>query len=120
MKTGIKKLDILISRYGITASQVCNEFQFSAPIRRHDPSMRSLNLPYCFHRLIESNNHEQLILYRFKNHTKNMFLAAFLVDEAGNIVERVYYQRKASYVEACKAIECELVRQLKQGQSRAA
>lgn len=111
METGIKQLDRYVSRLGITQDPVNNQLQKGFRIYANDPRLRSLMLPYCMHRLcLELRGSESLILHTFylPYRPSRTRLASFLLDEQGNIIEQVYFQRQFRYINASKAIAREM------------
>lgn len=116
MKTGIKQLDNVISKTGLqTMVGTEDAFQRVTLLQSQDPRATTMKLPWCFYRLImalpegqQVRLHECFIPYR------KCRLASFLVDEAGEIIEQVFYQRDSRYVSACKKLHqrlCALWRQ---------
>lgn len=66
MQTGIKQLDNLISKHGISAKPTHNDFQSSLRIFCNDPRLDKLHLPYCMWRVAqELRANETIMLHRF-------------------------------------------------------
>lgn len=107
MHTGIKQLDQVIAKRGISDGPIDNEFQSSLRLYRKDNRLKTLNLPLCMSRVICSLRYdESVILHRFYLAYRNNAprLAFFLTDNDGQIIERVYFLRHARYIGASASI----------------
>lgn len=107
MQTGIKQLDNLISKHGISAKPTHNAFQSSLRIFCDDPRLDNLHLPYCMWRVAqELSENETVMLHRFylAYNDKSPRLAFFMVRDDGSIIEKVFFLRQQRYQAASKAI----------------
>jgi hypothetical protein len=103
MQTGIKQLDKVIAKRGITTEPTHNEFQSSMRLFGKDNRLKTLNLPPCMANIVcNLKDGESVTLHRFYLAYKENSprLAFFLTDEDGRIVERVYFLRKTLYQHA--------------------
>lgn len=107
--TGIKALDKLLKDFGFLAEEGKDEFQRVTRYQGKDEKLATAKMPFCFYRLLESMPEGRSFrLHSFYLPYKKQRLAAFLVDEQGHIVEKVFYQRDRLYVEACHKVAAKL------------
>jgi hypothetical protein len=107
MYTGIKQLDNLIAKYGITSDPTHNAFQSSMRLFCNDPRLTALRLPYCMHKVVEGLQHGgSITLHRFylAYSDKSPRLAFFMVGDNGTIIEKVVFLKHHRYQQASKAL----------------
>ena len=106
MLTGMKTIDKLISRYGIRLDQGRDVSQSLQILQGGAAESRGINIPYCMWRIVESApQHTNFKLHTWYLPHRKARLASFLVDEQGDVIEQVYFQRDANYVKACKKLQ---------------
>lgn len=106
MITGIKALDNLITKFGIETGVTQNDFQRGIELKSQDRRAVLMKLPYCFYtKIMALEESETVLLHQFALPYRNARLASFLVNQQGQIIEQVYYQRDSKYVIACKKVE---------------
>lgn len=106
MNTGLKTIDNLIERFGISVGEGHDAFQQVIDLYGGDSRAVSLKLPFCFYQIIANLPvNRRLSLHQFYLPHRKARLASFLIDESGHIIEQVYYQRDSKYVKACKKLQ---------------
>ena len=111
LTSGIKSIDQLVQRYNISFSSnesqlADNPFQKSLILYGQDQSLGYINLPPCMYMIIaQANPEERFVVHRFYLPYKNgVRFATYLLNECGDIIESVSYQRNAKYLHAFKII----------------
>ena len=105
METGIKALDKLLTAQGIKLSPGSNGFQSVTELRPADPKVVDLKLPYCmYQKVMMLPPGSRLKYHHFYLQHRQCRLASYMVDDNGNIVEQVFYQRDTRSVAACKKL----------------
>lgn len=109
--TGIKSIDHLIQRYSISFSvgegQLAdNSFQKSLVLYGQDQRLDYVNLPPCMYMIISAAApNEMFVIHRFYLPYKNgVRFATYLLNEDGEVIESVSYQRNVKYLQAFKII----------------
>jgi hypothetical protein len=114
--TGIKSIDQLVYRYSINFS--CNEsqladnaFQKSLILYGQDQRLDYVNLPPCMYMIIsQADVDEKFTVHRFYLPYKNgVRFATYLLNEDGEVIESVSYQRNVKYLNAFKIIRKKIV-----------
>ncbi|MDC8831211.1 hypothetical protein [Alteromonas gilva] len=106
MQTGLKTIDSLIERFGICAGETHDAFQNVLCLHGGDKRAVALKLPFCFyHKLAHLPKSRMITLHQFYLPHRKARLASFLIDERGQVIEQVYYQRDSKYVKACKKLQ---------------
>jgi hypothetical protein len=113
--TGLKSIDQLIARYNIQLptlfeNAIDNAFQKTTMLCGQDERIDFMNLPYCIYRIVsDASEDERFTLHRFYlPHKKGVRFATYLIDENGDMVESVCYQRNIKYTSAFKVIRAEI------------
>lgn len=113
--TGLKSIDQLIARYSICLPYeqgivVDNPFQKTTTLYGQDHRLAFMNLPYCMYKILsEASEGESFTLHRFYlPHKKGVRFATYLLDEHGEMIESVCYQRNAKYSSAFKVLRGEI------------
>jgi len=111
VSSGIKSIDQLIERYGVCLkseeSQLAdNAFQKSIVLYGQDQRLDYVNLPPCIYMIIaEANAETKFIIHRLYLPYKNgVRFATYLLNDDGDVVESVCYQRNSKYLQAFKVI----------------
>ena len=105
MNTGIKALDTVIQRWGISAEEVSNAFQTSTHLTGRDPRALRMGLPHCIIQEIGRHKHaENLSLHQFYLPHRKAKLACFVTDMQGKVLERVYYGHERKYWRASEKV----------------
>ncbi|MFQ3251346.1 MAG: hypothetical protein ACI9O6_003193 [Glaciecola sp.] len=111
LETGIKSIDHLVQRYSINfnideGQLADNAFQKSLVLYGQDQRLDYFNLPPCMYMIIAAASaEEKFIVHRFYLPYKNgVRFATYLLNEEGEIVESVSYQRNVKYLQAFKII----------------
>jgi hypothetical protein len=109
--TGVKSLDQLILRHRVCLSDdecqlANNAFQKSLVLYGQDQRLDFVNLPPCMYMLIaEAAVETKFVIHRFYLPYKNgVRFATYLLNEQGDIIESVSYQRNTKYLQAFKVI----------------
>ena len=106
MQTGLKTIDGLIERFGISAAETHDAFQHVLCLQGGDKRAIALKLPFCFYQKLSSLPKSRMItLHQFYLPHRKARLASFLINEHGQVIEQVYYQRDAKHVKACKKLQ---------------
>ena len=106
MNTGLKTIDNLIERFGISVGEGHDAFQQVLDLYGGDSRATTMKLPFCFYQIIANLPvNRRLSLHQFYLPHRKARLASFLIDENGQIIEQVYYQRDRKYVKACKKLQ---------------
>ena len=107
-KTGIALLNKYVEQSGIAlGEELENEVQTNFIFIKNDPRLKYLRMPHCFLQKIAGLDDEgHLTVIRFYLADKRKFLCAFMIDQDGQIIERVYYQREQRFVKASRVKEC--------------
>tara|TARA_R110002124_G_scaffold202007_1_gene368539 strand:- start:161 stop:658 length:498 start_codon:yes stop_codon:yes gene_type:complete len=111
VSSGIKSLDQLIQRYGIYLNSAENQladnaFQKSLVLYGQDQRLDYVNLPPCMYMIIaEADADTKFTIHRLYLPYKNgVRFATYLLNENGDVVESVCYQRNSKYLQAFKVI----------------
>ena len=106
MQTGIQTLDRLIEKIGLRVEPCENKFQrIDLCYGGVQPQLTDTKLPFCIAKAIfQGPMYSTLRLHQLWLSDKKKPLACFLVDEKGDVVERVYYQNSRKYYDACDKI----------------
>ncbi|MFT6701526.1 MAG: hypothetical protein ACJAUM_001390 [Pseudomonadales bacterium] len=109
--TGVKSIDQLVLRHSICLSDdecqlASNAFQKSLVLYGQDQRLDFVNLPPCMYMLIADAAIEtKFVIHRFYLPYKNgVRFATYLLNEQGDIIESVSYQRNSKYLQAFKVI----------------
>ena len=107
--TGIKALDKLLQDFGFRDAEGKDAFQWVIHFQGKDERLATSKMPFCFYRFLNAMPETQLYrLHSFYLPYKKQRLAAFLIDNEGHIVEKVFYQRDRAYVDACHRLAAKL------------
>jgi hypothetical protein len=113
--TGLKSIDQLVTRYGINLSDAetllaDNAFQKSLVLYGQDQRLDYMKLPPCMYMIISAASiEERFTIHRFYLPYKNgIRFATYLLNEEGDVIESVCYQRNAKYLAAFKVIRTEI------------
>lgn len=115
MKTGIKLLDNVIKKHGISQELIENEFQSSLRLFSNDSRLKSLRLPPCIAQIIMTMKlSETVVLHRFylSYQAKAPRITFLLVSEDGKVLKHVCFSKHAKYKAASTAIASMFERQL--------
>lgn len=111
MSSGIKSIDQLIQRYGICLNSTENHladnpFQKSLVLFGQDQRLDYVNLPPCMYMIIAAADAEtKFIIHRlYLPYKSGVRFATYLLNENGDLVESVCYQRNSKYLQAFKVI----------------
>lgn len=107
MNTGIKQLDRLIAKHGVSTGLTHNDFQSSVRLYHNDHRLNTLRLPYCQYRIVEElREGEHLTLHRFylAYNENTPRLAFFLIDANNEVVDKVFFLKHNRYKVAAHAI----------------
>ena len=106
MQTGIQTLDKLIEKIGLRTHPCDNDLQqVDLCYGGVQPQLVDTKLPFCIARAIfRAPMYSTLRLHQLWLAGRSKPLACFLVDENGDIVERVYYQNGRKYYDACDKV----------------
>ena len=111
LDTGIKSIDQLIQRHSISFSNneaqlTDNAFQKTLVLYGQDQRLDYVNLPPCMYMIIAAADlDEKFTVHRFYLPYKNgVRFATYLLNEEGEIIESVSYQRNVKYLQAFKII----------------
>ncbi|MBF7073249.1 hypothetical protein ISG33_07560 [Glaciecola sp. MH2013] len=109
--TGIKGIDLLVAKHSIVLSDdktklSDNAFQKSLVLYGQDQRLDFMNLPPCMFLVLSAADHnDRFTLHRFYLPYKNgVRFATYLLNESGDVIESVCYQRGAKYLKAFKVI----------------
>ena len=122
MQLGIQALDKLVSKLGLQTQPCNNEFQrVDICFGGAQPQVGDCKLPFCIAKAIfQAPMYSSLWLHQVWLAGKEKPLACFLIDENGDVVERVYYQNTRKYYDACDKLITQIQRLGMQQQSKAA
>lgn len=111
ISTGIKSIDLLVQRYYVCLNSdenqlADNAFQKSLILYGQDQRLDYVNLPPCMYMIIaEADAETKFIVQRLYLPYKNgVRFATYLLNDDGNVVESVCYQRNSKYLRAFKVI----------------
>ncbi|AEP29347.1 hypothetical protein [Brumicola nitratireducens] len=111
VSSGIKSIDQLIQRYGVCLNSrenqlADNAFQKSLVLYGQDQRLDYVNLPPCMYITIaEADADTKFVIHRLYLPYKNgVRFATYLLNEDGDIIESVCYQRNSKYLQAFKVI----------------
>ncbi|MCC2616608.1 hypothetical protein LJ739_10175 [Aestuariibacter halophilus] len=106
MRTGIKALDNCIAKWGISLqADTDNPLQQITPLTGRDPRALRMGLPHCILQAIGRQSQDRTVyLHRFTAVYKQSRLLCAVVDEHGQVLEKVYYPRDRKSVQACDII----------------
>ncbi len=111
VSSGIKSIDQLIQRYGICLNSAENRpadnaFQKSLVLYGQDQRLDYANLPPCIYMIIaEADAETKYIIHRlYLPYKSGVRFATYLLNENGDVVESVCYQRNSKYLQAFKVI----------------
>lgn len=109
--SGIKSIDHLVQRYSIclnsTENQLAdNVFQKSLVLYGQDQRLDYVSLPPCMYMIIaEADAQTKFIIHRLYLPYKNgVRFATYLLNDDGDVIESVCYQRNVKYLQAFKVI----------------
>ena len=104
MQTGIKAVDQLISKHGIMAEFGSDTFQRRSRLTGGDE--RANGLPFCmYQKVAHAPLSHQFTVHHFYMPGNKGKLASFLFNEKGQLIEQVYYQKVARWVEVCRKLQ---------------
>ena len=104
MQTGIKAVDQLISKHGIMAEFGSDTFQRRSRLTGGDE--RANGLPFCmYQKVVHAPLSHQFTVHHFYMPGNKGKLASFLFNEKGQLIEQVYYQKVARWVEVCRKLQ---------------
>ena len=104
MQTGIKAVDQLISKHSIMADLGADTFQRRTRLTGGDE--RANALPFCmYQKVAHAPLSKQFTVHHFYMPSNKGKLASFLFDEKGQLIEQVYYQKVARWVQVCRKLQ---------------
>ena len=104
MQTGIKAVDQLILKHGIMVNFGADTFQRRSRLTGGDA--RANGLPFCMYQKVAyAPLSHQFTVHHFYMPGNKGKLASFLFDEKGQLIEQVYYQKVARWVEVCRKLQ---------------
>jgi hypothetical protein len=116
ISSGIKGIDQLVQRYGVCLKNSKNElsdntFQKSLVLYGQDQRLDYVNLPPCMYMIIADADAEtKFVIHRLYLPYKNgVRFSTFLLNDGGDVIESVCYQRNNKYVQAFKVIRKHIV-----------
>jgi hypothetical protein len=111
ISTGIKSIDLLVKRYCVSLNSdeselADNAFQKSLILYGQEQRLDYVNLPPCIYMIIaEANAQTKFVIHRLYLPYKNgVRFATYLLNEDGDVIESVCYQRNSKYLRAFKVI----------------
>jgi|GEM_PF-3335096 len=111
LSSGIKSIDQLIQRFSIcllgAENQLANNaFQKSLVLYGQDQRLDYVSLPPCMYMIIaEADAQTKFIIHRLYLPYKNgVRFATYLLNDDGDVIESVCYQRNSKYLQAFKVI----------------
>ena len=115
MNTGLKTIDNLISSFGIRTEEGVDKSQSLMTFLGGDFRVNTVKMPFCImQKILQAPHHQEFRLLQWFLPHKGVRLASFLINDAGNIVEQVYFQRDAKHVEACRRLQKKVANTFKQ------
>jgi hypothetical protein len=116
ISTGIKSIDLLVQRYCVCLNSdenqlADNAFQKSLILYGQDQRLDYVNLPPCMYMIIaEADAKTKFIVQRLYLPYKNgVRFATYLLNDDGDVVESVCYQRNSKYLRAFKVIRKHII-----------
>lgn len=101
--SGLKSVDNLIEKYGVSAFNEDNPFIKRKPLSLINACEKGM--PFCFYlKLKHLSQGEQLWCFTAYLPTKKQKLAMYLVDQSNSVIEQVYYPRDRKGIVACEKI----------------
>jgi hypothetical protein len=111
VSSGIKSIDQLVQRYSVCLKSAegqlaDNAFQKSLVLYGQDQRLDYVNLPPCIYMIIADADAEtKFTIHRFYLPYKSgVRFATYLLNDDGDVVESVCYQRNSKYLQAFKII----------------
>nr|WP_297349367.1 hypothetical protein [uncultured Glaciecola sp.] len=116
ISTGIKSIDLLVNRYCVYLNSDENEladnaFQKSLILYGQDQRLDYVNLPPCMYMIIAgADATTKFVIHRLYLPYKNgVRFATYLLNEDGDVIESVCYQRNSKYLRAFKVIRMHII-----------
>jgi hypothetical protein len=116
ISTGIKSIDLLVKRYCVCLNSDENEladnaFQKSFILYGQDQRLDYVNLPPCMYMIIaEADAKTKFVIHRLYLPYKNgVRFATYLLNDDGDVIESVCYQRNSKYLRAFKVIRKQII-----------
>ena len=104
MQTGIKAVDQLILKHGILNELGSNTFQRRSRLTGGDE--RANGLPFCmYQKVVNAPVSHQFTVHHFYMPGNKGKLASFLFNEKGQLIEQVYFQKVARWVQVCRKLQ---------------
>ena len=104
MQTGVKAVDELLSKHGILTESGFDDFQRRARLPGGDE--RANSLPFCMYQKITNAPMSHFFtVHHFYMPGNKGKLASFLFNEKGQLIEQVYYQKVARWVQVCRKLQ---------------
>ncbi|MBU3022760.1 hypothetical protein [Aestuariibacter sp. A3R04] len=106
MSTGMKNIDKLISRFGVRVEEGRDTSQCVKILQGGMADTGGINIPYClWSAVVSAPRHSRFKLHTWYLPHRSARLATFLIDERGDVIEQVFFQRDACYVKACRKLQ---------------
>ncbi len=106
MTSGIKAIDKLLKTYGLAHQEGCDPFQSLTLLHGGDKRATTMKLPWCmYEKVMQRPVSARLTYHQLYLPYRKARLASFLIDEKGEVIEQVYYQRDARMVAACRYLQ---------------
>ena len=103
-KQALKRLISFISKHGIMAEFGSDTFQRRSRLTGGDE--RANGLPFCmYQKVVHAPLSHQFTVHHFYMPGNKGKLASFLFNEKGQLIEQVYYQKVARWVEVCRKLQ---------------
>jgi hypothetical protein len=116
ISSGIKGIDQLVQRYGVCLNNNENQlsdntFQKSLILYGQDQRLDYVNLPPCMYMIIAGADAEKkFVIHRLYLPYKNgVRFSTYLLNNDGDVIESVCYQRNSKYLHAFKVIRKHIV-----------
>jgi len=116
LSTGIKSIDQLVQRYRVCLNSSANQlsdnaFQKSLILYGQDQRLDYVNLPPCMYMIIaEADTETKFVIHRLYLPYKNgVRFATYLINDDGDVIESVCYQRNSKYLHAFKVIRKHII-----------
>ncbi|BFT30495.1 hypothetical protein D210916BOD24_16710 [Alteromonas sp. D210916BOD_24] len=104
MQTGIKGVDQLIAKHGIKVDVGFDDFQRRSRLTGGDE--RAQALPFCmYQKVMNAPLSRMFTVHHFYMPDHKGKLASFLFNEKGELIEQVYYQKVARWVNVCRKLQ---------------
>jgi hypothetical protein len=111
ISTGMKSVDLLVKRYCVCVNSdenklADNVFQKSLILYGQDQRLDYVNLPPCMYMIIaDADAKTKFVIHRLYLPYKNgVRFATYLLNDDGDVIESVCYQRNSKYLRAFKVI----------------